>query len=46
MASAKLALKRRRVKSKGYDIAIVLIGIIFLLIAVLLQLSRLGHGPT
>ncbi len=46
MASAKLALKRRRVKSKGYDIAIVLIGIIFLLIALLLQLSRLGHGPT
>ncbi|MHA2022358.1 MAG: hypothetical protein ACTSWQ_01725 [Candidatus Thorarchaeota archaeon] len=46
MASAKLALKRRRVKSKGYDIAIVLIGLIFLLIALLLQLSRLGHGPT
>jgi len=46
MASAKLALKRRRVKSKGSDIAIVLIGLIFLILAVLLQLSRLGQGPT
>ena len=46
MASAKLALKRRRIKSKGPDIVIILIGIIFLLIALYLQFSRLGHGPT
>jgi len=46
MTSAKLALKRRRVKGKGPDIAIILIGLIFLLIALLLQLSRLGHAAT
>ncbi len=46
MVSAKLALNRRRIKGKGVDIALILIGLILLLITVLLQLSRLGHGPT
>jgi len=46
MVGAKLALKRRRIKSKGPDIVIILIGIIFLLIALFLQFSRLGHVPT
>jgi len=46
MASAKLALKRRRVKGKGPDIAIILIGLIFLLLALLLQISRVEQVAT
>ena len=46
MASAKLALKRRRIKGKGPDIAIILIGLIFLILAVLLQLSKINQAAT
>ncbi|MCK4567291.1 MAG: hypothetical protein KAU48_08280 [Candidatus Thorarchaeota archaeon] len=46
MVSAKLALNRHRIKGKGVDIALILIGLILLLITVLLQFSRLAQGAT
>lgn len=44
MASTKLALNRRRIKGMGPDIAILLIGLIFIILTVLLQLNKLNQA--